>query len=76
MSECSSCGAVIEWALTVGNKPIPLDPGYQSNGNLVELDDGTFRTLGQRDAADARGRGQKLRRTHFATCPNAKKHRA
>lgn len=78
---CESCGAPIEWArFAESGKPIPLDVGIVANGNLevVERRDGgdaIVRLLGRVDAELARDAGRGLRRTHFATCPNAKQHR-
>lgn len=80
-AKCDSCGAPIEWArFSTSGKPVPLDVGLVDNGNLevVERRDGgdaIVRLLGRADLEAARERGVPLRRTHFATCPNAKQHR-
>lgn len=78
---CDSCGAPIEWArFSTSGKPVPLDVGIVENGNLevVERRDGgdaIVRLLGKADLELARDAGRALRRTHFATCPNAATHR-
>ena len=78
---CDSCGAPIEWArFATSGKPVPLDVGLVDNGNLelVERRDAgeaIVRLLGRVELEAARERGTPLRRTHFATCPNAAAHR-
>lgn len=70
---CRSCGAAVRWAVTRKNgKPIPLDPSPVDDGNLV-----VFRGVAMsRKDADARGIGPlPLFKAHFATCPNANRHR-
>jgi len=60
MSLCKSCQAEIEWALTTNGKKVPLDP--EPITVAVTQDDGSVMVVTGRQA-------------HFATCPNASKHR-
>ena len=76
MSNCSSCGARVEWAKTDKGRRIPLDPAPNAAGNLIIV--GNERKLRVMHA---------LRKdedpppivprytTHFTTCPNAGEHR-
>ena len=73
VGECRSCGATVRWAVTLKNgKPIPMDTSPVDDGNLV-----IFRGVAMsRKDADARGIGPlPLFKAHFATCPNANRHR-
>lgn len=71
MSTCRSCGASITWALTAERKPIPLDPEKRADGNV--------RIAGRLESGEivvavlTPGEGEYV--SHFATCPNAAKHR-
>lgn len=65
-STCRSCKAPIEWAYTVKGGRIPLDPGVFDDGN-ISLDD-----AGVAHVVKTSG---PLRRSHFASCPNAARHR-
>lgn len=75
---CRTCGAPVEWARTAkAGKAIPLDVGEYANGNLDVIgrsEDGTptvrVLTLDERLSA-----GRPLRRSHFASCPDAAEHR-
>lgn len=85
--KCRSCGASMVFALSLDeqgalrrkkdNSPryIPLNPDPADDGNLlvVPRDNGALavRPLGPTEYADPR----KRRTAHFATCPNADKHR-
>lgn len=78
MSSCASCGAPIKWAVTANGKRIPLDPEPHLDGRvrLIHLSNGReARVLTDPDLAEARHAGEALYQTHFATCPNADKHR-
>lgn len=68
-SHCRSCGAPIEWAITVNGRRIPLDLEATPSGNLIVVD-GTARP--PRDDED---RPFLMRVSHFATCPTAGVHR-
>jgi hypothetical protein len=69
VSNCRSCGAEIEWAVTPNDKPIPLDTGVRADGN-IRLD---VRLDGSRVAIIDSTNGDRV--SHFATCPNAASHR-
>lgn len=79
MSQCRSCGATIVWVqkLVPNNRPHPLDPEPSTNGNvrMLGIKNAVARVLNKSELADARTAGEKLYTSHFATCPNAKKHR-
>lgn len=75
---CSSCDAPVIWALTTNGKKIPIDFEPALDGNIVlrRRTDGALialvpgpATVGLEDFHDER------RKSHFATCPNAKRHR-
>jgi len=60
-ANCSSCGAPLIWARTAANnKRIPLD--FEPEKRLVRQEDGRFAVVD-------------TYKSHFATCPNANKHR-
>lgn len=75
---CSTCHAPIEWARTAkAGASIPLDVGEYPNGNLDVIgrsEDGTptVRVLPLDERLSA---GRPLRRSHFASCPDAEGHR-
>lgn len=69
---CRSCGARIRWARTLKGKAIPLDRSPVDDGNLVVVAGVAM----SRANATARGAGPlPLFKAHFATCPNADRHR-
>lgn len=72
-AECSSCGAHIIWALTEKGKRMPVDAVPTRNGNIVLEDDGRSVKAVVRDAMLPGV--QALYISHFATCPNAARHR-
>ena len=74
-SKCRSCNADIIWTVTRRNgKPMPVDFEPTDDGDFV-LDregDGSFTAT----KYYARIHGDRPRRkSHFASCPNASKHR-
>jgi hypothetical protein len=85
MIVCRSCGAEIEWAITPNGKRIPLDKLPVEDGNILV----SMRTdlpplaIAQtqkeievlRSQAVHTGQPHTLFKSHFATCPNANKHR-
>ncbi len=72
MGACRSCPAPVRWEKTTSGKWIPLDAEPVADGNIV-LERGRARVL----AADEQvGHGVRRFKSHFATCPNAAKHRA
>lgn len=80
MSLCD-CGQQFRWVVMARTgKRMPVDPAPDGEkGNLMELVDGPdvgkFVTLGGSLLAQARAEGSKLFVPHFATCPNADRHR-
>lgn len=90
-SACRSCGAPLLWALTVKNRRIPLDPTpieVGRRGAMVLVDDQWAYTpddLAQRIAEKlnvdlAKAHDHLVARypahtSHFATCPDAPRHR-
>ena len=68
MSSCKSCHRQILWVVMAGTgKKMPLDPEVSAAGNIVVDDDGTARV--------DTGPGRAKHLSHFATCPNAARHR-
>ena len=78
-AKCNSCGAPIVWAETITGRRMPLDLKPTMDGNII---------LGTRheqaplalvqtaqSLARLQAKGEKLYTSHFASCPNANKHR-
>jgi hypothetical protein len=75
MDNCRSCGAPIVWATSQATgKPMPLDPDPAADGNLV-LMEGEARVLTTGERLRAQEAGTVRYKSHFATCPDATKHR-
>ena len=72
MPNCRSCNAPIIWARTASNKLMPLDAEPTVLGNCV-LENGVVTVLGLGDAVP---QNAPIYRSHFATCPTARKNRA
>lgn len=73
MNHCRSCGADVLWAKT--GKSMPIDPEPVEDGNVL-----LYRTpQGLRVVVMSKGDhpdpGASRHTTHFATCPNAARHR-
>lgn len=66
MSRCSSCRASIVWVRTPAGRKMPCDPEHQSweDGTVVD------------DAGNVTTGGALGYRPHWASCPNAKRHRS
>ncbi|MGE4425478.1 MAG: hypothetical protein AB7G37_03385 [Solirubrobacteraceae bacterium] len=75
MATCRSCGAGVQWVLLDGGSKNPLDPEPVENGNVYVRRDGTAKVLTADELGRARAEGHPLHISHFATCPNANKHR-
>ncbi|AUX81886.1 hypothetical protein SEA_BOBBOB_45 [Gordonia phage BobBob] len=79
MSACSSCGETIIFAKTAKGKSMPLDPEPNATrGNVYVTGQGrdmTATTLTDALAQRFREDGKLLYLSHFATCPNANRHR-
>jgi len=70
--KCRSCGAPILWAETPKGKRIPIDPTPVPDGNIFLV----TREGGRPPLAMPAITGNPDRwKSHFATCPNADKHR-
>jgi hypothetical protein len=75
-ARCRTCHAPVEWAQTLkARKWIPLDPGLAEDGNLEIAHRASNGTPIVRLVPLAERDGLELRRTHYATCPNADAHR-
>ena len=75
---CRSCGSPIRWVMSEKGHRIPLDPDPVENGNLVPYTIPTTGTFGvptiRARVADP-GSVTPAWVSHFATCPNAARHR-
>lgn len=70
VAECD-CGALMRWEKTVRGKPIPLDPTPVPGAHLFIRADGLVADDRSHPAPEDSARYE----THFATCPDASKHR-
>jgi hypothetical protein len=68
MSVCKSCGKAIRWIVLGNGKRMPLDPLPSPSGNIVLDPKGVGRYAAPGDVSSRYV-------THFATCPNAARHR-
>lgn len=78
VGRCRSCGRRIVWAETTIGKRMPVDVEPSDNGNVELIEDGggtIALVLRNDEIGSARNRGALLYLSHFATCPNAKRHR-
>lgn len=67
VARCASCRAPIRWFTTPTGNQIPIDESPVLGGN-VEMEDGIVTIV--------KPEPEVLRHiTHFATCPNAARHR-
>lgn len=70
---CRSCGAAILWTKTAATgATIPLDAEPSKDGNMVIIEGKAHINRGSMFEPIWKGPRYKA---HFATCPNAKKHR-
>ena len=68
MGRCKSCGAQIEWVLTVKGHNMPLDVTPIAGGNIKILDNGRAQVVDTHPDV--------IRSvSHFTTCPEANAHR-
>ena len=78
VATCGSCGTEIDWALMPSGKRNPVDhhSAGDPNGTLAvkRLDDGTLAARVLKDG-DQPEQDEKRGTSHFATCPDADKHR-
>lgn len=76
MSECSSCGAPILWAISEKGKRIPMNPEPVVPPGLFVLIDRPGHPPDAISLARATGPARpRLYESHFATCPDADRHR-
>jgi len=78
MAECQSCGAPILWGETKAGKKMPVDAEPSSAGTVLyrPMQGGALlEFLTPLEAVAAVAEGQRLRTSHFATCPHAAQHR-
>lgn len=79
--QCRSCPARFQWALTEAKgKRTPIDPEPSPEGTIRLRARGNellpYAIVLRGDELDeARAAGENLYLTHFATCPNAARHR-
>lgn len=79
---CRSCHIPVLWADTTVGERMPVDEKPTADGNvLLHITDDSptpkliAGVLNRGQAAGARDRGERLYRSHFASCPNASGHR-
>lgn len=76
MSKCNSCSAEIIWATTEQGAKMPLDAVPTATGNVQLVADRAYvLSIGQISVLTNEEKAG-LRETHFATCPNAGRHRS
>jgi hypothetical protein len=80
VSTCRSCGARIRWAVTTAGKRIPVDEQPVDSGNVLLHEapggqDPTATVVGKRVQPGLFGDDGPRYVSHFATCPNADRHR-
>jgi len=76
MSEsiCKGCGSKIIWVRTIQGKRMPLDPEPVEDGNIVLMPAGAM-VLDAKTAGLGADVGARRYKSHFATCPAARKFR-
>lgn len=73
---CRSCGAPIRWVVTAKGHRMPLDPQPHPEGNVIPQPASLpFATEPQAVVLPEPPTDQPAWRSHFATCPNATRHR-
>lgn len=77
-SACKSCGAAILWAVTEKGAKIPVDVEPTTDGNVAiqpNADQSGWLAFIAGPLEQVPGSSSVRRKSHFATCPNAAKHR-
>ena len=81
-ASCKSCQAPVIWAKSkTTGKAMQVDAEPAENGNILLVETGhfqrgyEFRVLNAADIEAARLRHDSLYVSHFATCPDADRHR-
>lgn len=73
--KCRSCNANILWAVTTKGKRIPIDPTPVKDGNIrLIVRENNLPPLAI-VVTLSENRDTDMYKSHFATCPNAQKHR-
>lgn len=80
MPACRSCRAAIIFVPTKSGKRMPIDPEPYDDGNVVLRVPAGMMGSGEKVAhlladTEAPLEGELRFRSHFASCPNAKRHR-
>lgn len=81
MSACRSCGAPVVWAVTVDGRRMPVDRDPVDGGNVLlapSVEPGgspTATVVGKRVQETLFGDNGPRYVSHFATCPDANRHR-
>lgn len=75
-TKCGSCGAEIIWSITQTNKRMPVNATPTQHGNIYLVHRGDSTPPLAVHAKFSRPVGEVPKyKSHFATCPNASKHR-
>ncbi len=79
-SQCRSCQAPIQWVITERGVMMPLDADPQPDGNIILTVSGAraLSTEAKQNAvllAESTDQALTFYRSHFASCPFAKRHR-
>lgn len=72
---CRSCGARIRWVITSKGHRMPLDPNPHPQGNVVPQGQSITVLEPLAVVLPEPPTDRPAWRSHFATCPNAAKHR-
>lgn len=80
MSACRSCGARIRWAVTTAGKRIPVDEQPVDGGNVllheaIDRQEPIATVVGKNVHPTLFDDDAPRYVSHFATCPNADRHR-
>jgi hypothetical protein len=76
LEKCGSCSALMFWAVSERDKPIPMDPLPIPGGNMALRWAGGHLTARVVPENDRAGYDGPLYQTHFLTCPFAGHHRS
>lgn len=78
-SQCRSCKAEVIWADTASGRRMPVDATPNPAGNVVLVDQGVqsppLALVVHTEQQQAEAPPESLHTSHFATCPNADRHR-
>lgn len=80
-NKCKSCGAAIRWVRVTSSRTgkeaaMPVDDRPSLRGNiLIDGDEATVLSNAEADEVRLSG-GTPMFLSHFATCPNAARHRS